>query len=65
MIAAWMLYASAVTGFLGLAAVAVEKSLRLARQPGRWSDCRRGVCAGSNSFGVCQRTIDAVTLLVG
>ena len=36
MIAAWMLYASAVTAFLGLGAVAVEKSLRFARQPGRW-----------------------------
>jgi bla regulator protein BlaR1 len=36
MIAAWMLYASAVTAFLGLGAVAVEKSLRFVRQPGRW-----------------------------
>ena len=36
MIAAWMLYALAVTAFLGLGALAVEKSLRLARQPGRW-----------------------------
>lgn len=36
MIAAWMLYASAVTALLGIGAVAVEKSMRLARLPGRW-----------------------------
>jgi len=36
MIAAWMVYASAVTAFLLIGAAAVEKSLRLARCAGRW-----------------------------
>ncbi len=36
MIAAWMLYSSAVTAFFALAAVTAEKCMRLARRPGRW-----------------------------
>ena len=36
MIAAWMIYASAVTALLWLGAAAVEMSLRIARRPGRW-----------------------------
>jgi beta-lactamase regulating signal transducer with metallopeptidase domain len=36
MIAAWMLYASAVTAFILVGAVALERSLRLARRPARW-----------------------------
>ena len=36
MIAAWMLYATLVSFLFLVAAVALEKSLRLALRPGRW-----------------------------
>jgi hypothetical protein len=36
MIAAWMAYAVAVSPIFGLAGMAPEQSLRLARLPGRW-----------------------------
>ena len=37
MIAAWIWYSIVISAFIGLAAVACERMLRLAGQPARWA----------------------------